>query len=409
MRSTSWRSFAAATVALVAGASAQTGQLTDLGTLLSGQKNLTTFYSLIQKYPDILLQLPSTQGVTILAPNNDAFNKIPYSSLNDAFKDNNQDVITNVLEYHILQGTRLAAQLTPGTPVFIPTLLTSTEYTNVTGGQRVENVKQAGDVVVFVSGQGSRSTLTQADLQFNGGVVQVIDSLLIPPTNVTETTNAFNLTSLEGALYASDLVDTFTDTPNVTVFAPANEAFQALGSAITNLTADQIATIIEYHLLPQTIYSTGLTNGSKFLTEQGENITVLHSGNNVYINSAQLLQSDILIANGVLHVIDNVLNPQGPGAMPNPQLATQVPAFAYISSVTNLPFTSALPCTVSCPVTKTSGSTTSTAGSKSTSGISGTSTHSSSSSKGLGAAMARETGFGAAGLMVALGGAVMMI
>jgi hypothetical protein len=61
-----------------------------------------------------------------------------------------------------LQGTRLAAQLTPGTPVFIPTLLTSTAYTNVTGGQVVENVKQAGDVVVFVSGQGSRSTLTQA-------------------------------------------------------------------------------------------------------------------------------------------------------------------------------------------------------------------------------------------------------
>jgi hypothetical protein len=52
--------------------------------------------------------------------------------------------------------------LVPGTPVFIPTLLTSPEWSNVTGGQKVENVKQAGDVVVFVSGQGSRSTLVQA-------------------------------------------------------------------------------------------------------------------------------------------------------------------------------------------------------------------------------------------------------
>jgi len=82
--------------------------------------------------------------------------------MKDSFANNDEDVITNVLEYHILQGTKLAAQLVPGTPVFIPTLLTSTEYTNVTGGQVVENVKQAGDVVVFVSGQGSRSTLTQA-------------------------------------------------------------------------------------------------------------------------------------------------------------------------------------------------------------------------------------------------------
>lgn len=55
----------------------------------------------------------------------------------------------------------MAADLVPGAPVFIPTLLTNAEYTNVTGGQNVENVKQAGDVVVFVSGQGSRSTLVQ--------------------------------------------------------------------------------------------------------------------------------------------------------------------------------------------------------------------------------------------------------
>lgn len=56
----------------------------------------------------------------------------------------------------------MAAQLIPGTPVFLPTLLNDAKWSNVTGGQVVQNVKQAGDVVVFVSGQGSRSTLTQA-------------------------------------------------------------------------------------------------------------------------------------------------------------------------------------------------------------------------------------------------------
>jgi transforming growth factor-beta-induced protein len=178
------------------------------------------------------------------------------------------------------------------------------------------------------------------------------------------------------------------------------------------MTSDELATIMNYHLLPQIVYSTGLTNATKFLTQQGENISVLHSGNNVYINSAQLLQTDILIANGVLHVIDNVLNPQGPGAQPNPALATQVPAFASASSVDYLPYTSALPCTVSCPVSSTSGkseSVTSSKGAGATSASAATTSQSSSSSKALGAAMARETGFGAAGLMVALGGAVMLI
>jgi len=413
MRSYSWIALVAGALGLlVTSTSAQTGTILDLGSLLAGQKNLTTFYSLIQKYPDILLQLPSYSGVTILAPSNTAFDKIPYSSLNDAFKNNDQNTITNVLEYHILQGTRVAAQLVPGTPVFIPTLLTSKQWTNVTGGQFVQNVKQAGDVVVFVSGQGSRSTLTQADLMFTGGVVQVIDSLLIPPTNITQTTAAFNFTGFEGSLFAADIMDAVAVQPNVTLFAPNNDAFQNLGPAISQMTSEQLATVMNYHILNEEVFSTALTNGSKFLTAQGEKISVLHSGNNVYINSAQLLASDILIANGVIHVIDNVLNPQGPGAQPNPDIASQAPVYASASKVANIPFTSSIPCTTDCPVSSISqtGSETDTAGAKATTtGKSSSSTITTSKSTGIGAAVAQQTAFGAAGLMVALGGAVMMI
>jgi transforming growth factor-beta-induced protein len=207
-------------------------------------------------------------------------------------------------------------------------------------------------------------------------------------------------------------MDTLTTTPNVTIFAPANEAFQALGPAISDLTSDELSSVVDYLTLPKLVFSTSLTNGSKFTTNEGGNITVLHSGNNVYINSAQLLTSDILIANGVLHVIDNVLNPQGSSASPNPQIPTQAPVFASASAVNSLPFTSAIPCTSDCPVSSTSGgSITSGANTKATASPSGksTSTFSSSSSKAQAVAMARETGFGATRLMVALGGAVLMI
>ncbi|PVH89044.1 fasciclin domain-containing protein [Cadophora sp. DSE1049] len=414
MRTQSWRALAVAAVGLFAGVEAQTGSLQDLGSLLADQKNLTTFYSLIKKYPDILLKLPSQSGVTILAPNNDAFDKIPYTQLNSAFENNDQDTIVNVLSYHILQGQKMAAQLIPGTPVFLPTLLNDAKWSNVTGGQYVENVKQAGDVVVFVSGQGSRATLTQADLPFSGGVVQVIDSLLIPPTNLTMTTSAFNLTSYQGSLYASEQINNFTDTPNYTLFAPNNAAFQALGSAISDMSVEDLTSVMDFHVLPgQVTFSTSLQNGTTWTTKQGGNITIRHSGNNVFIDSSQLLNPDILLANGVLHVIDNVLNPQGPGAMPNPDLPTQVPAFASASSVTNLPFTTAIPCTESCPVSSTSGSGSETASARATTTGSGSSSaFTTSSSSGVGVAMARETGLagvGKAGLMVALGGAVMMI
>jgi len=227
--------------------------------------------------------------------------------------------------------------------------------------------------------------------------------------------NSFNVTAFEGALYTANKLEEFVDTANTTIFAPSNDAFQALGPAISNMTVEQLGAVLDYHLLAgQVVYSTGLTNGTKFLTKEGENITVTHAGNSVYINSAQLLTSDILCADGVIHMIDNVLNPQGPGAQPNPAIASQAPVFASASEISSLPFTTAIPCTSSCPVTSTSatGSDAATGGSgtkaTSTAGAKSSSV-SSSSSKALAAAVARETGFHAAGLMVALGGAVMMI
>lgn len=205
-------------------------------------------------------------------------------------------------------------------------------------------------------------------------------------------------------------MDKLSVTPNVTIFAPNNDAFQALGPAISNMTSDELSNIVDYMTLPGIYFSTALLNGTKILSDQGGNISIYHSGNNVYINSVQLLTSDLLIANGVLHVVDNVLNPQGPGAQPNPALPTQVPAFASASSVANLPFTSDIPCTISCPVTSTSGGSSATSSSSGqASGASATSTFKSSSSKGHAAAMARETGFGAVGLLAAFGGAIMMI
>ena len=175
------------------------------------------------------------------------------------------------------------------------------------------------------------------------------------------------------------------------------------------MTVEQLTTILDYHMLPtDVIYSTGLTNGTKFVTKQGGNITVTHIGNDVYINSAQLLTTDILVSNGVVHVIDNVLNPTSTGGQPNPTLATQIPVFASASSVGSVPFTSAIPCTSSCPASSASGTGTS-AGTRATSTSSRSTGVSTSTSKAQAVAMARETSMGAAGLMAMICGAVMMI
>lgn len=309
---------------------------------------------------------------------------------------NTPDYITSVLQYHILQAEVLSAKLVAGTPVFTDTLLPS--WTNITGGLRVEILKQAGNVVALVGGQGSRSTLVEGDLPFSGGIVQIIDSLLVPPGNITITSQEYNFTSFEGALYAADVLDKDLTTSNLTIFAPQNAAFQALGSAITSLSSSDLAKIMNFHTLSnQVVYSTAFKNNTEFTTLEGGKLTISRTGNNaIFINSAQLLAPDIMIGNGVLHVIDNVLNPSSSGA-PVESLATQMPVFASASSVTNLPFTSNIPVLT----------TTAPAGPAKTNPPASTNVKS-SSSKALAAAMARETGF-AAGLMVAIGGAAMLI
>jgi transforming growth factor-beta-induced protein len=195
------------------------------------------------------------------------------------------------------------------------------------------------------------------------------------------------------------VLNTDLTTPDLTIFAPQNAAFQALGSAITSMSSSDLAKIMNFHTIPnQVIYSTNFTNNTVLTTVEGGKLTISRTGNNaIFINSAQLLAPDIMIGNGVLHVIDNVLNPSSSGT-PVESLATQLPVFASASSVTNLPFTSNLPVT-----------TTSTSSSSVTPTPSSTASVKSSSSKALGVAMARETGLSAGFMVAIVGGAAILI
>jgi uncharacterized surface protein with fasciclin (FAS1) repeats len=102
--------------------------------------------------------LGSAQNITILAPSNEAFAQLTNSSGADALT--NVDVVSALLQYHILNGSYTAAQIT-NSSVFVPTLLTNTTYSNVTGGQVVQALK-VGDETVFYSGLLQNSTVTTA-------------------------------------------------------------------------------------------------------------------------------------------------------------------------------------------------------------------------------------------------------
>ncbi|KAG5983677.1 hypothetical protein E4U54_006214, partial [Claviceps lovelessii] len=295
----------------------------------------------------------------IAVPSNKAIDNIPYTALNNVWDPEDKDKTVPLLQYHILKGTVAIGGLQEGPTYFETTMLTNSAYTNVTTGQGVLVNKQ-GDSAFFISGQGSRSTVTDSDITFTGGLIQIVDNLLIPPSQVDKTAEAFQAKSFLGSLYAARLMPDVAYAKNITIFAPSNDAFKSVGGTLQGLDATKLARIINYHIVPnQVLDSKTLTNGSQYATLakdpsglQSAHLTIRQSGNNKYANSAQIVQPDILLANGVMHIISNVLNPDAEAVLPNPQIATQAPVFAL--STAPGAFTTALPCTTDCPVTTTS-------------------------------------------------------
>lgn len=194
-----------------------------------------------------------------------------------------------------------------------------------------------GTNVTFFSGLLQNATVSNSS-NFTGGVIHVIDRFLVLPQNVSATAVALNLTSAVGALGALNLTDTVDNTRDLTIFLPNNAAFQRIGGNLANLSTSELTSILSYHVVPALGYSTGLTNGTRLPTLNGDNVTITLEGGNVYVNNARVIRPNVLVRNGVIHVIDRVLNPSNATAAIN--TATTAEAFPSATSASNEPFTS---------------------------------------------------------------------
>ncbi|KAM5356657.1 hypothetical protein ACJ41O_003303 [Fusarium nematophilum] len=293
--------------------------------------------------PQLIRTLSRLDNITILAPSNDAIQTLLNDSSVASQIEEDPGLVGAILTYHVLNGTWYASNFTD-TPVFIETLLTNTSYTNVTSGQVVEGVA-VDDTVSFYSGLRAEANVTEANLNFTGGVIHIINRVLNIPKNLTETAITANLTAAAGALTQADLVSELDEAQNITVFAPSNGAFAQIGSLIGNLSSDDLENILAYHVVNGTVgYSSLLENGT-LETAASEDVTIsIHDGE-VFVNEAKVIIPDVLISNGVVHVIDGVLNPENPDATADREAETQAPAFSGASSVSDVgvPFTSGLP------------------------------------------------------------------
>jgi transforming growth factor-beta-induced protein len=235
---------------------------------------------------DLVSTLKGTGPFTVFAPTDDAFAKlgIDLSTLS-------KEDLTNILLYHVLAGSVKSTDLANG-------------FVETAGGYSIEINIDNGAMI-------NTSKVTSADVMASNGIIHIIDEVLLPPTeNIVEKALSFNpdeFNTLVAAVIQADLVSTLQSEGPFTVFAPTDAAFDALGVDLANLSKEDLTSILLYHVVPGSIFSSDLSEGS-VPTANGASIAVsLDSG--VKIDESNVIIANVQTTNGVIHVIDKVLIP----------------------------------------------------------------------------------------------------
>jgi hypothetical protein len=97
--------------------------------------------------------------------------------------------------------------------------------------------------------------------------------------------------------------------PDITVFVPINDAFNAIGSIVSSVDKATLTSVLQYHVIPNTIaYSNQLGNVT-VPTLEGSDLTISVTDDAIFVNQAKVLFANVLIPNGVAHVIDRLVPP----------------------------------------------------------------------------------------------------
>ena len=170
----------------------------------------------------------------------------------------------------------------------------------------------------------STSTAAQVAPQNNSSPVAQTGTDDIVDTAVAA--GSFN--TLAAALEAAGLVDTLKGEGPFTVFAPTDDAFAALpAGTVDALLADipALTDILLYHVVSGEVLAADVVGLSAAPTVQGSDISIEVVDGKVILNgNVEVVTTDVLASNGVIHVIDGVLLPPAeaaPVAVPDPGAA----------------------------------------------------------------------------------------
>ena len=123
--------------------------------------------------------------------------------------------------------------------------------------------------------------------------------------------DAKNFTTLLAAVKQAGLVDALKGKGPYTLFAPTDQAFAKISqSQLQALLNDKkmLTSVLTYHVVADNIPARDVVKLKKAKTLQGQSISI-DASNGVKVDNANVIMTDIVASNGVIHVIDEVIMP----------------------------------------------------------------------------------------------------
>jgi transforming growth factor-beta-induced protein len=147
----------------------------------------------------------------------------------------------------------------------------------------------------------------------SNGVIHAVNQVLSPQSIVEFTVANENLTSLTDALTSANLVAALSGTDPLTVFAPDNDAFEAIADVVAGLSPEQLTQVLTYHVVAGNVRAENISPGAVPTLNTDANITLSLEDGAQIIDAAgnviNIVATDIQGTNGVIHLIDAVLIP----------------------------------------------------------------------------------------------------
>ena len=294
---------------------------------------------------------------TVFAPNNAAFDTFLNGT---ALADVDNNVLVTILLNHVLGSSRTANSFVTGYEKNLATEISS--------GANLDLYIDTSNGVVL-NGQ---SSVTTQDIITDNGIIHAVSSVINLPTITTflELDPDFDLalTALtdEGNTAFTDILgDSDLDT---TLFVPNNVAITTLldGTALDGINNATLSRILSNHLISDVVaISTSLSNSyvntnALFNNDETAPISLyINTDNGVTLNGVStVVEADIVASNGVIHVVDTVLElpdittfvAADPNFLSLQTALTADPAFNYIDALQTVNGQAPAPFTTFAPV-----------------------------------------------------------